>query len=959
MDSFVIIRLIISILVVVGWVGVSVYTVLVDKFSFYSKTHWTMSAPKGSHQEIDKHLLGNYFPQHGIVDWYPIAILFSAQDKGTDVFHYREQFRSFAKEADVTFRNCTQDSQQAWCFYRRLDSIFALPLELDGADEEELLNTQEVLLHDRYINPSNESTLMIIELNHGYSLQNMYSDYDLITKQVKELAGKHGLDDIFDVGVTSLRKGLRDSKNGMVTDTEQSEIITLPIALVVLAYVVGPGFIIIFITLPISFCVLMLVLSIFANTMAFPTFSPPIFISLLVAMSIDYTLFLLARYKEEIQKGQTNANAVYRMWVSAGKTIFVSGTLLALSFGGLYFSTMKTLQAVGTGGFWTMIILMCVNLTLTPALILILPVYFKKFPSWKSCCARVEEKVEYQRNIFFHAAQWTRQYPFTIVFVVLLFTGSLGTYGVMNAGYSVSTSALQPRDSQSIQVDKAIVSNNLLFGMRNPFFVYSIAKNDTIQATNYDYCSDVNSVDFVNYCTTLIDKKCNSYHNLTKIKDCFDQYGNVCPALHNCQQANLMLPGGVCGFIDKLFNNTSNEHFAKHEVDMMCSKTCNTCAKAPRPSVFDHGFWNEQLAFIEWMMQLKEYDLKSNNYTVRSITWPFGAPIDLELALKYMDEHSKEYSTAKAVLYRAVVRDLVSFDGHAVLLQVTPQFDPVSEEALAMLVDIRKKMYNPANITNTSEFHSVSALGQLYDSTNVVFETSPKIFVLVVVTVVFCLSILAFRSLLLTIRLLLTVVVTLVSVYALEIIWLRTFMGDRDPYWIIIVVMAPVLIGLTIDYDTFLISRIYEYRLKGYGTAASIIRGVSRTGYIISTAGLIMIIAFSALLISEVPILNQYGFALVCGCLFDTFIIRPLFVPALMFCFVEGNWWPGRVPLPDARKSEIGEEGYDSDENENGDNDLSEFLTLHADGATEIHYSTLVGEDTDNPNEKEKATFFL
>jgi RND superfamily putative drug exporter len=64
----------------------------------------------------------------------------------------------------------------------------------------------------------------------------------------------------------------------------------------------------------------------------------------------------------------------------------------------------------------------------------------------------------------------------------------------------------------------------------------------------------------------------------------------------------------------------------------------------------------------------------------------------------------------------------------------------------------------------------------------------------------------------------------------------------------------------------------------------------------ITTAGLIMTIAFSSLLASSTAVLNQWGFMLVVASLYDTFVVRTLLVPALMFCFVEANWWPGRVP---------------------------------------------------------------
>mgnify|MGYP006088808921 FL=1 len=64
----------------------------------------------------------------------------------------------------------------------------------------------------------------------------------------------------------------------------------------------------------------------------------------------------------------------------------------------------------------------------------------------------------------------------------------------------------------------------------------------------------------------------------------------------------------------------------------------------------------------------------------------------------------------------------------------------------------------------------------------------------------------------------------------------------------------------------------------------------------ITTAGIIMTMAFSSLLLSKTVVLNQFGFVLVVASLVDTFIVRTLLVPSLMFMAVETNWWPGNMP---------------------------------------------------------------
>lgn len=61
----------------------------------------------------------------------------------------------------------------------------------------------------------------------------------------------------------------------------------------------------------------------------------------------------------------------------------------------------------------------------------------------------------------------------------------------------------------------------------------------------------------------------------------------------------------------------------------------------------------------------------------------------------------------------------------------------------------------------------------------------------------------------------------------------------------------PVVVGLGLDYDTFLLTRIMEYRMSGLSDRQSVLKGTVKTGGIITAAGIIMAIAFSGLLFSD------------------------------------------------------------------------------------------------------------
>lgn len=119
--------------------------------------------------------------------------------------------------------------------------------------------------------------------------------------------------------------------------------------------------------------------------------------------------------------------------------------------------------------------------------------------------------------------------------------------------------------------------------------------------------------------------------------------------------------------------------------------------------------------------------------------------------------------------------------------------------------------------------------------------------------------------------------------------------------WLAPVMCFSIIIGLGLDYDVFLISRIYEFRLAGYVDHAAALKGVYKTGYIITAAGLIMTVAFGGLFASTELLLNQAAFLLVVSVLFDTFVVRTLLVPALFALSGARSWWP--APLPSGTRA--------------------------------------------------------
>lgn len=116
--------------------------------------------------------------------------------------------------------------------------------------------------------------------------------------------------------------------------------------------------------------------------------------------------------------------------------------------------------------------------------------------------------------------------------------------------------------------------------------------------------------------------------------------------------------------------------------------------------------------------------------------------------------------------------------------------------------------------------------------------------------------------------------------------------------WIVPVITFAVLVGLGLDYDVFLLTRVYEIRLAGATNTRALTQGLVRSGNVITAAGLIMSIAFCGLLLNTQPALNQMAAVLVCSVLLDTFVVRTVLLPAIMSLLGRLNWWPRTMPPP-------------------------------------------------------------
>jgi putative drug exporter of the RND superfamily len=156
----------------------------------------------------------------------------------------------------------------------------------------------------------------------------------------------------------------------------------------------------------------------------------------------------------------------------------------------------------------------------------------------------------------------------------------------------------------------------------------------------------------------------------------------------------------------------------------------------------------------------------------------------------------------------------------------------------------------------------------------------------------------AFRSIVLPLKAIILNLLSIGAAYGLLVIvfkwgageWAGLIAYDQIEGWIPVFLFA-MLFGLSMDYEVFLVSRMREEWDNGATNEQAVVLGLTKTGRLVTAAGLIMFAAFTGFLAGSIVGLQQFGFGLAAAILIDVTIVRALLVPSAMKLFGKWNWW--------------------------------------------------------------------
>ena len=237
--------------------------------------------------------------------------------------------------------------------------------------------------------------------------------------------------------------------------------------------------------------------------------------------------------------------------------------------------------------------------------------------------------------------------------------------------------------------------------------------------------------------------------------------------------------------------------------------------------------------------------------------------------------------------------------GGTALVEAIPVADNGSSDGETTLAGVREAAHAAGDDVRVGGEPAANA-----DFIDAVYGSFPLMIALITITT-FILLARAFRSLLLPAK---AIVLNILSVaaawgvlvlvwqhgYGSELIWGIEATGSI-PSWMPLMIFA-FLFGLSMDYEVFILARIREEYDRTGSTETAVIRGIGRTGRLVTSAALILFLSFTSMASGPETDVKMMATGLAAGILLDATVIRALIVPAAITLMGRWNWWLPKWP---------------------------------------------------------------
>ncbi|AMK13615.1 MMPL family transporter [methanogenic archaeon mixed culture ISO4-G1] len=634
----------------------------------------------------------------------------------------------------------------------------------------------------------------------------------------------------------------------------------------------------------------------------------------------DYCIFIIARYREELRTGLSHDEALHQAIVWAGESITISGASVIIGFGAISVCDYAMISTMGICLALGILVALIAALTLIPAMLQLIGdrVFWptkmdaykeggKATKGWYAWCGNVG-------NRYFHrSADFSVKHAKAIAVVAIMITAP-AVY-VMTSGeesYDMISSMLGGESGEGMEyiddyADQGLVMPNYtLIQYKEP--IATVEKIDGTSGHLYwtDYWKETVSPTLPSLYTSM------------------EEDENIAYAVGPFVWDDIMEMIEEEGITD----TDEKMEFVKAHLSAKGVIFFNQFVKTVSGMGMDPKYlFTGPGQMIDDMVKLLagvdfDWDAIVDAVKAAGITDPDQI---VQVALQQITQQSAELGELVGGLVAALNKSGISNEalvdgfgttadyllnvstsvvggdfvdngtgsGDATYISVTTAtvaaaMSPTSMESISKIADVVSK-YAADNSAIVVETWDTGSAVVMYDVSEEVKKQFTFIEVLVVIMILILLFV-VMRSYLIPVRSVLTILMSITWTLAMTRLIFVDLLGG-ELLWLVPILLLVICLGLGMDYDILLTTRIKENRMHlGMTNDEAIKHAVTHTGSVITICGLIMGGAFGTLMISSMPLLQEFGFALCFAILVDALIVRTYIVPAIMHLLGDWNW---------------------------------------------------------------------
>jgi RND superfamily putative drug exporter len=554
----------------------------------------------------------------------------------------------------------------------------------------------------------------------------------------------------------------------------------------------------------------------------------------------DYCIFIMARYREERKSGKDHHDSLKESIVWAGESITISGCAVIIGFGAMSICSYEMISSMGTVMALGIVFALLAALTLIPAVIAVIgdrifwPSKVETYKEGSKAMRGSYGKMSRLGARYFKASSaFALRHAGAIVAAALLITVPMAYVATTHTSSYDSIAVMS--DSESKSGVNSIVEN-ADGGILMPTYVVIEANHNVAELLPFDMPDGLVTLGVLNWNS---DQNYGSKYRIetetmgVNLQSKSDNVGAVLGLLHwseiraNWSEIQKPFPEAVVNSVNQIAYISEND-----------------------PVEWDNlvGFAAMQGVNIDNADQVIDYIL---NYKMGTL--------------------SSSHDGRQYIKMTVMLEDV-----------------PTSDRSMSTIGEIRSIVAEDKDAELIGATYVTGATALTYDVSQVVSDEFFLIEVLVMV-LIFILLFFVMKSYLTPLRAILTIVMSIVWTLGLTHLLFAGVLGI-PVYWILPIVLFVVCLGLGMDYDILLTTRIRENVSKGMSNDDAIIHALESTGAVITICGIIMSSAFGTMMLSSSPMLQQFGFALWFAILVDALLVRTYLVPAVMHLLGRWNW---------------------------------------------------------------------